>query len=168
MKKFLICILCLGLCLSGWGCKNSQAQDTDLLFYYRPVILTYGRESSAIQAEIREDVQTSRTIEDILSIYLQGPESAQLSTPFPQNVTVVSVIQEGDLFDITLSPQFALLKGLNLVIACGCLTLTILDMTDAVEVQIRAQDSLLDGAKSINMNRNSILLLDKGAKKDSQ
>lgn len=168
MKKFLICLLCLLLCFSGWGCSQSHNNTSDILFYYRPSVLTYGKDAAAIRSEVRPDVQPSQPLEEILSVYLNGPESTKLSSPFPPNVTVISAQQEGNLFSITLSSQFSSLKGLNLVIACGCLTMTILEMTDATDVRICAQASLLDGSKSITMNRSSILLLDTSAQAKSE
>ena len=48
--------------------------------------------------------------------------------------------------------------------ACGCITMTCLTLTDATQVTIEANESLLDGHKSITMGRDSLILSDHAAK----
>ena len=61
---------------------------------------------------------------------------------------------------VILNDATARLTGLDLTIACACLTATVCDMTGVQMVTIKAETQLLDGNKSITMQRDHLLLLD--------
>ena len=76
----------------------------------------------------------------------------------------MGISQENGTVYVTLSPEITLLTGVDLTMACGCLTLTILSLTEAQQVQIRSVSGLLDGQRSITMDKNTLLLLDGAGK----
>ena len=62
--------------------------------------------------------------------------------------------------DLTLSRGFATYSGLELTIACACITKTAISLTGVDIVRIRADQTLLNGAEYIQMDANSVLLID--------
>jgi len=61
---------------------------------------------------------------------------------------------------IVLCDEFATLKGLDLTIACACLSRTVIALTGCHEVIISAESMQLDGKNFITLSRDSYLLLD--------
>ena len=62
---------------------------------------------------------------------------------------------------VTVSKELAQLSGLELTLACSCLSMTCMELTGAENIVISAENSLLDGQKSITMNKDTLLLIDK-------
>lgn len=161
MKKYTAVLLCLLLFLSG--CSQTPEDASAVNFYYLSAEISYSGDSSTIESEIRSDTQMEPT-EQILRTYLAGPTSAHLRSPFPAGLRLVEYRQESETVYLCLSQELATLSNLDLTLACSCITLTCLDLTDAQQVCIEAEDSLLAGNKSIIMDRQSLLLTDINAK----
>lgn len=159
MKKSIAILLAVMLCLGLWGCEQASSMENPVNFYYLTADLSYKIDSTAIRSETREGAEMG-SLEHILSIYLAGPESETLRSPFPEKLDLVQVQQDGTTVFITVSAELARLSGLELVMACGCISMTCLELTDAEKVSISAADALLNGQGSIIMDKNSLLLLD--------
>lgn len=157
MKKQLIFILCILFLLSG--CSQAAQYEKPVAFYYCASSYTYESGTAAIAAETREGAGMY-SLEEYFRAYLAGPEDKDLVSPFPADLKLISIRQEGNMVFITLSEELAQLKNLSLSMACACITMTCLALTDAEQVTIEAENSLLDGQKSITMDKNSLLLAD--------
>ncbi len=155
MKRFYLILLCCAL-LCCCGCAPKQNSEAHVQFYYR----SQSASDSLLEAEARPELSRSATLDSLLTVYLKGPKSQTLTDPFNGNIRLISVTQNGSTLNVLLSREFSRLTRLPLMIACSCITVTCLGLTDATEVTIRAQDSTLDGAESITMDRNTLLLLD--------
>lgn len=161
MKKVILFSLSLALVLCG--CSPGTEAEKPLRFYYPVRNVEYGIGSSYLQPEIREGAVLGNDLADILNAYLLGPvDKNSYTMPFQYNTQVHSIDRQGDILNITLTRGFATYTGLRLTIACACITLTALELTDAQTVRIWAQDTSLDGAEYIEMNAAAILLLDIG------
>lgn len=160
MKRSFCCLLCCACLLLCIGCgKNSADSETGTAFFYPQAQLSYQPGSAAIGSELRS-LENHGTWAQVLNIYFAGPQSEHLSSPFPAGLeTRKTTIENGTLY-ITVSAHLAQLTGLELTMACSCLTLTCLELTGADTVVISAEDSLLDGQKTITMDKNTLLLLD--------
>ena len=159
MKKCLIVLLCL-LWLPGLsGCRDSDTPQNPVNFYYQSASLDYAAQNAVISPEIREGANYA-TLEEALTDYLAGPESHSLNSPFPADLTVISIRQEENVLHITLSDQLSQLQGLELTIACCCIAATCLDLTEATDICIRAENLLLDDKPSITLNWENMRLLD--------
>ncbi len=158
MKKIL-CFLLIGALLFAAGCSRSQAEPQGTPFYYCTAEADYSSGSTAISREYRQDVPT-HSLMGALELYLAGPQSSDLVAPFPEGMVILSAVLEGDTVLLTVSMELTALTGLDLTMACGCLTLTSLALTGARQVQISPIYGLLDGQRTITMDRNTLLLTD--------
>lgn len=160
MKRTICFLLSLLLLLIFCGCKKEVAQDEDSISFYYPLAeLSYQAGSSAIAAEPRQNEQWGSWAQ-VLNIYLKGPLASTFYSPFPAGLQVTETRMENGTLHITVSQQLADLTGLPLTIACGSMAMTCLELTGAETVIIRAENGLLDGQKSITMDKNTLLLLD--------
>lgn len=161
MKKWILLLMVLSLLLCG--CSVESEMEKPLKFFYPVNNGDYSFGSSYIQPEIREGATLGNGITDVLNAYLKGPvDQVNYSMPFQYNTQVHSIYQNGSILTITLTRGFATYTGMPLTIACACITLTILELTNAQTVRIQAHNTTLDGAEYIEMSLDTILLLDIG------
>ena len=155
LKSFLICLLCLLIFFSGC---NSNPADKGINFYYCQTKIDYDAPQGAIGSEFRNEPIDPLAYNKLLTQYLSGPKSSGLVSPFPEGVYLVSFAIEQQNATIVLSDHIAELNGIDLSIACTCLSLTVKELTGCASVQIRAQNELLDSKQSVTINTNAILL----------
>ena len=164
MKRFLILLLCLSLLLPIFGCSQQEkAPEKPVNYYYRRASIDYKNESGVIGAEQRESLGHEGQVRYLLSEYLKGPKSSEFSQIFPADLTILSIHYADTRAKITFSFQLAQLTGIDLTIACACITMTVIELTGAESVQIFAAGALLDEYQSITMDKNCLLLLDESA-----
>lgn len=161
MKRLGYIILCVFLMFSTIACNHNEENIQEpAQFYY----CTSEDNSTSVQPvishEIREIKQCEKDIYQILELYLSGPQSDHLVSPFPAGVQLISVQQDDNKVFILLSPTFSQLTGFDLSVACACLSLTIFDLTEYDDISIRAHENLLDGSESIDLSREDLLLTD--------
>ena len=116
MKKIMSLLLCMLTLFSIAGCKKTESYTNPVTFYYLGNDLSYDAQASAIQGETREGAGMV-TLENMLTLYLQGPESEELSSPFPafllfsvipgprQKVTQNTVCLSADSWKVTLNDE---------------------------------------------------------------
>lgn len=164
MKKAIAALLLFTILLPLLGCNTASEKPNDpVSFYYRREKLTYSDADSVVAAEPRESAGRGTDLPYLLGEYLKGPISEGFSSTFPEQVTVISFQITGSKAKITLSEQFAAATGMDLTIACACLTLTVIELTGAESVEIRAENTTLNNAPQIIMDKNCLLLLDSSA-----
>lgn len=158
-KKRIICfVLIIGTLLTFSGCAKSKPSiDSPVKFYYPIAQSQYSVLHEAIQFEIREGTVYSGNLERLLNEYLLGPVSAELENPFPASCSVVSLSQTNQHIDLTLSTQFARLIGIDLIIACACISSTIFGLSNCNTVRFSVNNFLLDGNQEIIIHRDDIL-----------
>ncbi len=166
MKQILASILALALLLCLIGCRK-EPQQAGIPFYYCAAQPSYSTGSTAISPEYRRGVpQDSLFL--ALEVYLGGPASEELRSPFPEGLTLAAATQQGSTVYLTLSRELADLTDLELTIACGCLSLTAMALTQAERVEISAVSGLLNGQRSIVMDKNTLLLQDVAGEGESR
>ena len=161
MKKLLCMLLTLVILLPMAAC-DAQGDDVrvPVHFYYRQAEMEYGANASVISAEVREAEGHREDYTYLMKQYLQGPESYSLYMPFPRVTTLVSIEVKDSIAYVQLSTNFSQLSGMDLSVACACITMTACEMTGAASTCISAADSTLDGNASITMSPSDILFLD--------
>lgn len=164
MKRIIAAFLLLVLfpCLTACANHKDTIQEP-VAFYYRRADITYGNSNSVILSESADAADCNGDALLLLNQYLKGPQSEDLAQTFPAGTAVITLAVEENKADILLSPQFARLSGMDLTIACACLTLTALELTGTETVVIHAHQSTLNGMEQIVMDKNCILLLDDSA-----
>ncbi len=161
MKKWLCLILALLLLASQTACANEkQTVQEPVNFYYRQITMEYGTDDGVIGKESREGKDHLQDYPYLLSLYLKGPESDLLYSPFPSNTALESFSIEDQTAIVQLNSAFAVLTGLELSIACACITMTVCDLAKVNAVTVFVSGAMLDGNHQITLSRNDLLLLD--------
>lgn len=153
MKRMicLVLILCILIPLSGCGSENETAQ-----FHYRRVRFEYGTEAqdSVIASEKRNITGHSGELSYLISLYLAGPLGESLRSPFPQDIRLFRAYQAGSLVFIELSDVGENFSSAEFTLACACLSLTCMELTDAEAINV------VSGERSITLHRDNLFLYD--------
>jgi len=161
MKRMIVLICVLVLIAVLCGCtKNNTDIKAPVNFFYANKEIVYNTESSVLSAEVREYAGLEENTIGLFDLYLRGPSSENLYSPFPVGSSVVNTIQSGKNLHIILNDSFATLKGLDLTIACACLSMTAMELTGCDVVEISSENALLDENQSITITRESLQLID--------
>ena len=150
----LLCVFVLLLC----GC-NKQDPVVPGVFYYPLAEYVQAGNNQVFSTEVRETANCNDP-GSLVDLYLKGPQSALLRNPFPTGCHLISLTQTDTQITLIISDEFAQLTGINLVIACGSLARTCIELFDVSSVYIQADSLLLDGDKFILMTEDTLLLTD--------
>lgn len=166
MKKATAWILCLCFLVGMGGCarqSNAEQLKSPMKFYYKTSDASYGDGLGATDYELRETYGHEADYVWVLTEYLKGPLSQKLTAPFQRSVSIVSAERSGDRLQLRMTQELANLSGVDLTVACACITLTCLEFPGVEAVSICAVGSKLDGKTEILLSRNNLLLEDSGA-----
>lgn len=89
-------------------------------------------DSGALKSESRPLDSEVERIEGLLELLLSGPESEDLTSPFPAGVRVRSWRLDGTRVTVDLTESYGGLAGVELTLADSCIVLTLCQL-DAVE-----------------------------------
>ena len=161
MKRWTSLLLIFAFLLAASGCRRKAAPPkTPVTFYYPAVKTVYDGKTAVIHPEIRDGTGYEADIEGLLALYLQGPASETLRSPFPSQLTLIRYSTTSNTASVVLSSEFAQLTGIDLTLACTCIANTLFDLTQLERLQIFATNSQLDGQTSITLARDDIYYLD--------
>ncbi|MBE6992318.1 MAG: hypothetical protein E7430_07050 [Ruminococcaceae bacterium] len=134
MMKKLALLLGLVLLLSGCEISRVDAPQNRYVFYY----LTAGEADDLNELKIDFEVRhiEANSPLTVLEVYLQGPESGGLTSPFPPMTSVLSYGKSDDVAKIRMSSEFFELTGADKTLAEACLTMTAAELSGASEVQL--------------------------------
>ena len=155
IKKLIAFVLVLPLLLCGCVTQNNS---TELTFYYVSHKQPYYEKNGVIGTEVKPVSIDPLNHKDIFELYLSGPKSKDLTLPFPKETKIVKFSIEQDVVNIVLDNSFATLSGVELSLACACISLTANSITGYTKVNISAQSALLDGIQSISIDTNSLII----------
>lgn len=153
MKRLISLALVLCLMLSGCGTSGERIMEP-VTFYYLQSKYSYGSEGAVIASEEREASGHRRDLNYLLALYLMGPSSEALISPVPQGTRILSVEQEGTTIQLSLSDAAGTLTDAEFSLACACLTLTCLDLTEVEAVTVTC------GSRSVTMSHENLTLFD--------
>lgn len=162
MMALMLALLAFLTC----GCTKTPNEPDikdPVQFYYKVSGERYGSTDSAIDHELYDAQGHVTDYSKILEVYLQGPKTAGLVAPFPKATKLRSARLDGDTLRIELSDDFGVLSGIDLTMACSCITMTCLQFPGVKTVSIRSQRTLLDGRPAITMAEDLLILEDSGA-----
>lgn len=155
MKRLIAFATILSLVLSLWGCSFGRKNSEDhVTFYYCRAEYAYGTENGVIAAEDRDVTGHIGDLSYLLPLYMVGPLDEELIAPFPARTQLVSVELQKDKLLVELSDTARALADSQFTLACACLTMTCMELTNATEVVITS------GERSVTMNLESLLLFD--------
>ena len=150
MKKSIAIILIFLLILGMIGCSEKET----IHFYYLRTEVQYDVSQGVITAEEREIEGANRSLEYMLKLYLEGPVSQSLRSPFPKGTALTHLAQTGNSLVVTLSPPFGMLENMDYVIACACVASTCFALTDAQSVTIAT------GQTEMTLTRDNLTIND--------
>lgn len=157
MKRAICIFLCLLVLLTGCEKKNNAKTVT---FCYRRVETIYGSADGILAEEERSVTGQPEDLASMLTLYLQGPESEELTLPIPHGTQLIDYCLENEMLTVTFSSHLAQLDGMDLTVACACIAATCFNLTDAQQVQIRTPDNSTGSGIFLSMSRNSLLIYD--------
>ena len=157
MKRSLsLCLILLSFLLIG--CENEEEFEKPVSFFYLNAEIQYGTDNGVISAEIRESNNLST--EEIVSLYLAGPQSQSYRSPFPDGTALVSMQISADTIYITLNDRYADLSGLSLSLANTSIAQTLLELTTAEKIILTCESKPLGGSSRIEIMQEDLLLVD--------
>lgn len=152
MKRLLCLILSVLLLLSLLaGC--GQKLNEPVTFYYQKNAYEENMDSP-IAGEEREVSGHRDNLKYLLSFYLMGPIGKDLVSPLPRGTQLNTVSREDGALTIELSNTTSLLSDSEFSLACACLSLTCMGLTDAEAVTV------VSGSRSLTLSRENLLLSD--------
>lgn len=162
MKRIIALLLVMILCLSFWGCEEKETVKIEkpVSFYYRRAQINYGSDDGVIAFCIGEGAGYEEDLTGLLNVYLHNTDDPAFSRTFPAGSQLIKLTITDGVAEIQLNNLFARHTGIDLTIACACLSLTVMELTQVETVCISTTSATLDGAESITMTADSILLLD--------
>lgn len=165
MKRVICLTLALLLLGSLFGCHYSESGDIlePVEFFYpcKSDHFIYGSESGVLATEVREGSGHIGDLNYLLSMYLRGPQEANLRSPFPAGCRLEEVRSGGNTLCIVLSGEFTTLENMELTIACASLAKTGMVLSGMQRVRIDAASD--KKTFSITLNEDSLLLADYSA-----
>jgi len=150
MKKGICLLLSLLLLAGTCGCS----QTDDIRFYYPRSEVQYGIPDGVIASETRDMSRDDFDLTYLLKLYLEGPISQELYSPFPRGTALESLSYAGGQLFVVLNESFATLENLDYLIACACIASTCFDLTDAETVTVKTMHT------SITLTPESLVLED--------
>lgn len=159
MRKILSITLLLAVVLTGFtSCDNNKKVDKPVNFYYLNAPENLGQ--STLGAEVRSSAGLEDDLPGLLQMYLKGPQTDDLQSPFPKRITVKDAKIRGITVHITVSSELVQLAGLDMTLATACLTMTALEYTGMQRVSITATDAKGSILYANSLTQADILLLD--------
>ena len=152
MRRVFCLLIALMLLISFPSCK--QEEDPSVRFFYLRNEFVYGAEDGVIASEERDIA-----VEDmgyLLALYLDGPQTETLISPFPKGTRLISTHMLDGILTLELSSEFAVLEDVKLSLAAGCIVSTCFDLSEATAVRIVSQSRKND--ISITLTRDSLTL----------
>ena len=165
MRKYLL-LLPVVLLLALLGCRTDAKKNAEpvqpFLFYYRATKTSFDDENGLIRPETRDLGTKTYSDQELFRLYLQGPVTASLSSPFPKDADVISVERSGNQISLTLRQPYETMTGIKSSIADVCLARTALQLEGIRKVRIRVESS---GGKLLRdrlFTESDLLLFDNG------
>lgn len=148
------------------GC-GQQPSSKDMVhpirFYYKVTDDRYEATGQAMECEWFETQGHKDDYPWILNAYFDGPSGQQLLAPFPKSLELLSVQRDGESLRVNVSEELSQLSGIDLTMACSCITLTCLELDGIETVSITANGASMDGRMAVIMTREDLLLEDAGS-----
>lgn len=169
MKKILILVLAVVMLLPLFGCAEEEPEiAVPVTYYYRRAEISFESKTGIVAPEARESQGHENDLTYLLNQYFDGPNDKALQRTFPLGTQLISISVSSQHTVITVSGHLASFKGIDLTIACTCITMTVMELTGTQKVEIKADRALLNDAESIIMDMDTLLMLDDSAMDPAQ
>ncbi len=162
MKHIRITAVCLLLISLLVGCSLPKHPGNRVAFYYSRTDFAYGAEDAVIVSEQRDIAGHEGDLKYILSLYLMGSLDEELTAIFPITTRLVGMKQDGTNLSVHLTPIAKTLSDAEFTLACTCLTMTCMELTDCTQVTV------VCGDRSVTLSDADLLLFDNPVPTETQ
>lgn len=164
MRKMLCVCLVLVLVFSGCIHQPEAAGNEGVRFYYRNnQEEAYFSETGIMAFETRSIRWEQQSIAGLMEVYLQGPVSLELSSPFPKDLQLIETQILPDEITLTFDDSLASLSTVGLRVAAGCIARTLWEYGGYGTVILKAQNQPLDGQARLVLYPEALVLSDHSA-----
>lgn len=153
MKRCGMLILAISLFFSGCGFFTEHIKEP-VTFYYLKSEIQYFSNEPVIASEEREASGHRHDLSYLMALYLMGPTEEELVSPIPRGTRIFKALQTEEGISLHISDTAATMDDISFSLACTCLSLTCLELTDAPAVTITS------GERVITMSRETLTLYD--------
>lgn len=162
MKKLIIFFLTAAIICALFGCGQNPESELILpvAFYYHSDLDEKENFNEVFVSELREGSNFQNDPLALINLYLAGPNSERLINPFPSDLSAHKLETKDNTASIVLSTQITKLSGIDLTMACSCLTLTLFELTECTSVEISVEGQLLSGQQSILIHHDDLIFAD--------
>lgn len=153
MKRF--CIFLLIFCFVISGCSLSRERIKEpVTFYYLNAEYQFFSQDGVIVSEEREASGHRDDLSYLMALYLMGPSQEGLISPIPRGTRIYFTEQTADNVTLKLSDTAQTMSDIDFSLACACLSLTCLGLTDSDTITI------ISGERSVTMGEKDLTLFD--------
>ena len=153
MKRVVSLILTACLLLSGCAFSGERMKDP-VTFYYPRREFQYGAADGVIASEQREASGHRKDLDYLLALYLIGPTDETLYSPIPRGTRFLKIGQQDAAVTLELTDTAQSMTEAEFTLACACLTITCLSITNAQSVTV------ISGSRTVTMSRDNLTLYD--------
>lgn len=152
MKRFACVTILLSLFLSGCQVLGDHMKEPVAFYYVRS---DYQQDlTEVIVSEEREASGHLNDLSYLMALYLMGPVDETLLSPIPRGTRIIPVENSPAGVTLKLSESAKTMTDAEFSLACACLALTCMEITDTDEVTITCAD------RSITMSADTLALYD--------
>lgn len=152
MKRIYCLILMLVLFLCGCSISGDRLQEPVTFYYIRSA---YQEDmGDVIAAEQREAAGHREDLSYLLALYLMGPTDIKNVSPIPRGTNIFRAEQIGTGVVLQLSDTERTMTDVEFSLACTCLSMTCMELTDAEKVTINS------GSRSMTITSTNLILTD--------
>ena len=147
-------------CLGGCQVETQNNSASTVKFYYLVTDERLENGEGPTDWELF-DIQGHETDYGwILEHYFAGPKTEGLAVPFPKATRILSAEFANGVVYVNVSKELAQLTGVDVTLACSCITMTCLQLDGVEDVVIRADGWDLNGRHTVSLDGDSLLLED--------
>ena len=152
MRKLLCLLLTFALILPLAACQTEGNPKVTFYYVRQRDDFIYGIADGVITGESRDNAGHMSDLRYVLTLYLKGPVTESLRSPFPAGCSLVSVKSEQNTLDVTLSGPLGSLDGIHKTLAWVCLAKTCFSLTTAQTLRIhhRTEDGAIELLQTIS------------------
>lgn len=158
LPLLLLLFSLLGACASPKNHSSEALQP--ILFYYRTAQTSFSSEDGLICAEERDLGSKTYSVDELFSLYFEGPARSDLVSPIPSGTKLLSTERSGSQLTIRLSQNFSTQSGIDQSILDACLVKTGLQLEGVRRVRIRVESPGGQVLRDRLLSASDILLYD--------
>ena len=158
--RIVAILLCALMIFSLFGCAPKEKFNTPVAFYYCLQNINHSNEKRVFDKEIHEGKEFTNDLVGLLNIYLKGPSSVSLYSPFPIKGQILGSKQEGNVLTLYLSEQFDRLPIDKLSLSIACLAQTVFEYASALILVLIPSGSFVDGTTYKTITADSFIYTD--------